>query len=162
MKSKRVAELGLLIALAFVLGYLESLIPFNIGIPGAKLGLANIVTLIAIVRLGSKDALAVAVARAVLSGLTFGSMYSMLYSLAGGVLSTIVMCFLNRTKRFGMIGVSVTGGVTHNIGQLLVAMFVLKSIDLKYYSGFLIICGILTGVLTGIICITVMKNIRTY
>lgn len=161
MKSKKIAELGLLIALAFVLGYLESLIPFTIGIPGAKLGLANVVTLIAIVRLGLKDAVAVTFARAVLTGMTFGSLYSMIYSLAGGILSSIVMWALSRFKKFSMIGVSVAGGVFHNFGQLCVAMIILKSLDLKYYLGFLTVCGVVTGVFIGIICITVMKNIRT-
>ncbi|MBR3772377.1 MAG: Gx transporter family protein [Clostridium sp.] len=161
MKSKKIAELGLLIALAFVLGYLESLIPFTIGIPGAKLGLANVVTLIAIVRLGLKDAVAVIFARAVLTGMTFGSLYSMIYSLAGGILSSIVMWALSRFKKFSMIGVSVAGGVFHNFGQLCVAMIILKSLDLKYYLGFLTVCGVVTGVFIGIICITVMKNIRT-
>lgn len=161
MKNKRMAELGLMIALAFVLGYLESLLPLQLGIPGAKLGLANVVTLIAIIRLGPKEAMTVAVVRAVLSGFTFGSLYSMIYSLAGGILSTLIMWGINKSKRFSVIGVSVAGGVAHNIGQLFVAMFVLKSIDLKFYSGFLTICGIATGVFIGVICITVLKNIRT-
>lgn len=161
MKSKRIAELGLMIALAFVLGYLENLLPLQIGIPGAKLGLANVVTLLAIIRLGPKEAMAVAIARAILSGFTFGSLYSMLYSLAGGILSTLIMWGLSKGNRFSIIGVSVAGGVAHNIGQLFVAMIVLKSLDLKFYSGFLTLCGVATGALIGVICITVLKNIRT-
>lgn len=160
MKSKRIAELGLMIALAFVLSYLESLIPLQLGIPGAKLGLANIVTLIAIARLGLKDAMAVAVARAILSGITFGSLYSMLFSLAGGIVSAFIMGKMIRIKSFGMIGISVVGGVSHNLGQLCVAMVVLKSLDLKFYAGFLILCGIITGVITGVICMLVLENIR--
>ena len=161
MKSSKIAQMGLMIALAFVLSYLESLLPIQIGIPGAKLGLANIVVLIAIVQFGEKEALFLTVARAVLSGLTFGSLYSMAYSLSGGVLSTILMSFMHKVKKFSIIGISVVGGVTHNMGQLVIAMLVLKSLDLKYYSGFLILCGILTGVLTGLVCKSVLQNIRT-
>ena len=161
MKSSKIAQMGLMIALAFVLSYLESLLPIQLGIPGAKLGLANIVVLIAIVQIGEKEALFLTVARAVLSGLTFGSLYSMAYSLSGGVLSTILMSFMHKVKKFSIIGMSVAGGVSHNMGQLIIAMLVLKSLDLKYYSGFLTLCGILTGVLTGLVCKNVLKNIRT-
>ena len=161
MKSSKIAQMGLMIALAFVLSYLESLLPIQLGIPGAKLGLANIVVLIAIVQFGEKEALFLTVARAVLSGLTFGSLYCMAYSLSGGVLSTVLMSFMHKVKKFSIIGISVAGGVTHNMGQLIIAMLVLKSLDLKYYSGFLTLCGILTGVLTGLVCKSVLKNIRT-
>lgn len=161
MKSSKIAQMGLMIALAFVLSYLESLLPIQLGIPGAKLGLANIVVLIAIVQIGEKEALFLTVARAVLSGLTFGSLYSMAYSLSGGVLSTILMSFMHKVKKLSIIGISVAGGVSHNMGQLIIAMLVLKSLDLKYYSGFLTLCGILTGVLTGLVCKNVLKNIRT-
>lgn len=161
MKSHKVAQLGLLLALAFVLSYLESLFPFHLGIPGAKLGLANIVILITIVQFGSKEALFLSVVRALLSGFTFGSLYSMAYSLSGGIFSTIIMSIMHKLKKFSIIGISVTGGVVHNMGQLLVAILVLKSLDLKYYSGFLVVCGIITGLLTGIICVIVLKNIKS-
>lgn len=161
MKSSKVAQMGLMIALAFVLSYLESLLPIQLGIPGAKLGLANIVVLIAIVQFGEKEALFLTIARTVLSGLTFGSLYSMAYSLSGGILSTIIMSLMHKFKKFSIIGISVAGGVTHNMGQLLIAMIVLKSLDLKYYTGFLTLCGVLTGVIIGIVCRSVLKNIRT-
>ena len=85
----------------------------------------------------------------------------MAYSLSGGVLSTILMSFMHKVKKFSIIGISVAGGVSHNMGQLIIAMLVLKSLDLKYYSGFLTLCGILSGVLTGLVCKSVLKNIRT-
>lgn len=161
MKSYKVAQMGLLIALAFILGYLESLIPIHIGIPGVKLGLANIVVLIAIVKFEPKDVITLAVVRAVLSGLTFGTLYSMAYSLSGGLLSAFIMLIMHKFKKFSIISISVVGGVTHNIGQLLVASVVLKSLDLRYYSGFLIICGCITGILTGIIAVTVLRYLKT-
>lgn len=161
MKNYKIAQMGLMIALAFILGYLESLFPLSLGIPGVKLGLANIVVLIAIVQFGTKDAMLLAFVRAVLTGFTFGNLYYMLYSLSGGLLSAFVMSLMHKTKKFSIIGISVTGGVMHNIGQLAVAMIVLKSLDLKYYLGFLTICGILTGVLTGIVSMTVLKSLKT-
>ena len=160
MKNSKIAQMGLMIALAFVLSYLESLMPIQLGIPGVKLGLANIVVLIAIVQFGEKEALFLTAARAVLSGITFGSLYSMAYSLSGGMLIVILMSFMHKMKKFSIIGISVVGGVSHNIGQLIIAMLVLKSLDLKYYSGFLTLCGILTGILTGLIFKTLLKNIR--
>lgn len=161
MKSHKVAQMGLLLALAFVLSYLESLFPFHLGVPGAKLGLANIVVLLTIIQFGPKEALFLTVVRAILSGFTFGSLYSMAYSLSGGIFSTIIMSFMHKLKKFSIIGISVIGGVVHNMGQLLIAMLVLKSFDLKYYSGFLLVCGVTTGLLTGIVCVTVLKNIKS-
>jgi len=161
MKSKKVAQMGLLVALAFILGYLESLFPIQVGIPGVKLGLANIVVLIAIVKYQSSDALFLAVVRAVLTGLTYGTLYSMAYSLSGGLISTIIMILMHKFKKFSIIGISVVGGVMHNIGQLIVASVLLKSLDLRYYAGFLIICGVITGALTGTVCTAVQKNVKS-
>ncbi len=161
MKSSKVAQMGLLIALAFVLSYLEGLLPLQLGIPGAKLGLANIVLLFAIVQFSEKDALMLTIVRTFLTGFTFGSIYSMAYSLSGGVLSTIFMALMHKSKKFSIIGISVTGGVIHNIGQLIVAMIVLKTLDLRFYLGFLILCGVLTGFLIGVISSVILKNIRT-
>lgn len=160
MSSNKVATMGLLVALAFILSYLESLLPIQLGILGAKLGIANIVTLIAITRYGWKEVGFLTCVRAVLTGLTFGSVYSIAYSLSGGILSAILMYFMYRMKKFSIISISVVGGVTHNVGQLLIAMLVLNSLDLKYYLGFLVACGILTGLLTGCICAIVIKSLK--
>ncbi|SET10487.1 Gx transporter family protein [[Clostridium] polysaccharolyticum] len=160
MRNRKIALMGLLVSLAFLLSYLESMLPIQIGIPGVKLGLANIVILFAVVQLGTKDAFFVMAARTVLAAFTFGNLYSLAYSLSGGILSTIIMCFMNKTKKTGIIGISAAGGVAHNIGQLIIASYVLKSLDLKYYAGFLILCGVFTGVLTGIVCRNVNEKIR--
>ena len=161
MKSNKVSQMGLLIALAFVLSYLESLLPIQLGIPGVKLGLANIVVIIAIVQFDEKEAFFLTLAKTILVGVTFGSLYSMAYSMAGGVLSTIVMLIMYRTGKFSVVGISEAGGVVHNIGQVLVAMIVLKSMDLKYYLGFLIICGLVTGFIIGITAKNILCHIRT-
>ena len=150
-KARRVALYGMLTALAFILSYVESLVPVTLGIPGVKLGLANLVVVIALYTLDLKGAFVISVVRIVLSGLTFGGLFSMLYSLAGGLLSFAVMAILSRKKLFGTVGVSVCGGVAHNIGQLLVAMAVLGTESVWYYFPVLLISGSVAGVLIGLL-----------
>lgn len=150
-KARRVALYGMLTALAFILSYVESLVPVTLGIPGVKLGLANLVVVIALYTLDLKGAFVISVVRIVLSGLTFGGLFSMLYSLAGGLLSFAVMAILSRKKVFGTVGVSVCGGVAHNIGQLLVAMAVLETESVWYYFPVLLISGSVAGVLIGLL-----------
>lgn len=151
MKTKRIACLGLFIALAFVLSYVEYLLPLNIGIPGAKVGLANLVVMVALYTLGKKDAALLSVVRVVLVGFTFGNLAMMLYSMAGALLSFVVMLMAKRTKLFSITGVSVLGGVFHNVGQIIVAMFVLETASLLYYLPFLIVIGTISGIVIGVI-----------
>ena len=131
--AKKTALLGMLVALAFVLSYIETLIPINLGIPGAKLGLANLVVMVALYTLGTKEAFALSMVRILLTGLTFSSMAAMLYSFAGGLLSFAVMYLAKRSKLFSAAGVSVLGGISHNAGQIFVAMWVLDTATLIYY-----------------------------
>lgn len=147
-------------ALALILSYVETLIPVNFGIPGAKLGLANLVTVLILFRQGWRDAFLLAVARILLSGFIFGSLSAILYSLAGGILSLAGMTALKKTDAFSVAGVSVAGGVLHNIGQLLTAMFAVQTYQVGYYLPFLLLAGAATGFLTGIISREVLKRIR--
>lgn len=151
MKTKRIACLGLFIALAFVLSYVECLLPLNIGIPGAKVGLANLVVMVALYTLGKKDAALLSFVRVVLVGLTFGNLAMLLYSLAGAILSFLAMLIAKRTKLFSITGVSVLGGVFHNVGQIIVAMLVLETGSLLYYLPFLIVIGTISGVVIGLL-----------
>lgn len=157
---KRSVYLGLLIALAFVLSYVETLIPINLGVPGAKLGLANLVVVVALYTLGGRDAFVLSMIRIILAGFTFGNMTSMLYSLAGGLLSFCVMLLAKKMKLFSLTGVSVLGGVFHNVGQILVAIFVLKTTSLVYYLPMLVIVGCLAGVVIGVLGAGVTARIR--
>lgn len=159
-KNKRIATYGLLVALAFIFSYIEMLIPIPLPIPGIKLGLANIVVMIALYTLGSKEALSLSVLRMVLVGFTFGNLFSLLYSMAGGLLSCSTMILLKKTKRFGMVGVSVTGGVMHNVGQILMAMVVLETFKLYYYLPVLILSGSITGILIGLLGSGIVKRIH--
>ncbi|MFW5629771.1 MAG: Gx transporter family protein [Acetivibrio ethanolgignens] len=147
--AKKVAVSGVLIALAFIFSYVEVLIPFQLGIPGVKLGLANIVSLVALYLLDEKMAATITVVRVILTGFTFGSLYSMLYSMAGALLSLAFMIGAKRWNKFTMIGVSVLGGVMHNAGQLIMAAVVLKTVPFFYYTPVLILSGIVTGIMIG-------------
>ena len=145
MKTKKIAYLGLLIALAFVFSYIEFLIPVNIGVPGAKLGLANLVIIVA------KDAFVLSMIRIVLVGFTFANLASMLYSLAGGILSYVAMVIAKRTQKLSITGVSVIGGVFHNVGQIIMAIWVVKTASLVYYLPVLMVSGIVAGVAIGVL-----------
>ena len=122
---RKTAAYGMLVALAFLLSYVETLIPFSFGVPGIKLGLANLVVLLAFYTLGERAAFAISLVRILLVGLTFTSLSVMLYSLAGGLLSYFCMWIGKRCTGLSMTGISVLGGVTHNLGQILLAAFVL-------------------------------------
>lgn len=151
MKSKKIAQIGMLVALAMVFSYLESLVPISLGVPGIKLGLSNVVTVFALYQFGAPLALGISMVRIVLCGLTFGSFSTMLYSLAGGLLSFLVMIILKKTGKFSIYGVSAAGGVFHNIGQLIVAAWMLQSSMLAYYMPFLMVAGIVSGAAIGML-----------
>lgn len=155
----RAAYFGVFTALALMFSYVESLIPFHIGIPGAKLGLANLVIVIVLYKMNVKSAYLLSVTRVVLSGFIFGSMFGILYSLAGGLLSLTVMAVMRRTQGFSVIGVSIAGGVFHNIGQLIVAMIVVESYSASYYLPALLITGLITGLMIGITANEMLKRL---
>ena len=157
--AKKVSLYGILVALAFIASYIEVLIPFNFHIPGMKLGLANIVVLAALYAGGVKAGITVSIIRIILVGLTFGNPYSAIYGISGGVLSLAVMIVLKKTDFFGMMGVSMAGGVAHNLGQLLCAMILLKLPAVFTYLSYLILVGTVTGALIGIIDEEVLKRL---
>ena len=154
--SRRVSSGAMLVALAMIFSYVESLIPINLGIPGIKLGVANLVTVTGLYILAPMEVLLVVILRVLLVGFMFGNGMSILYSLAGAALSMtvmtlMVMLLLKRIKGFSMIGISIAGGVSHNIGQIVVAMCVLENTKLIYYLPVLMIAGTVTGILIGVV-----------
>lgn len=149
-KVKRIALFGMLTALAFTFSYLESLIPFNFGIPGVKLGLANLVLVVALYTMKPYEAFAVSLIRIFLAAITFGNFYSLLYSLCGGLLSFAVMYLTKKTK-LSVIGVSILGGIFHNLGQIIVAAIVMHTSRIVYYFPVLLVAGLVTGMLMGVI-----------
>jgi len=157
--KKNVPLYGVLIALAFVLSYVEMLVPVPLGMPGVKLGLANLVTLVALYLLPAPGAAAVALCRIVLAGFTFGSMSSMVYALCGGVLSFAVMLLCKKLPAFSPVGVSIAGGVAHNIGQLLCAVLVLKTVGLSLYFPVLLASGTVAGTLVGLLGALLLRRL---
>lgn len=158
-KVKKIAFCGLILALALIAGYVESLVPVAVAIPGIKLGVANSVILILLYMVGMKEAYLVNISRVVLAGFLFGSMSSILYSLSGAVLSMFIMTLLKRTDRFSISGVSMAGGVFHNLGQLMMAAWVLETTAVWYYLPVLIISGSITGLLIGFLTGEICKRI---
>lgn len=148
--AKRVAITGVMTALGIVLGWLEALIPLTLGIPGVKLGIANLVTLLILYRLSWKEAAAANVLRIALSCILFGNPVTGIYSLAGAVLSLLVMILLKKWNHFSIAGVSAAGGVAHNIGQLLAAWALLGTSAILYYLPVLLAAGVISGVLIGL------------
>ena len=157
-KTKRLLLLAMLTAVAMILSYVESLLP-SVGIPGVKMGLANIAVIFALFRFGWKEAAALSLVRVLLVSLLFGSVGAMLYSLAGAVLSLAVMSLLRRIGRFSTVGISVAGGVAHNAGQILMAMLILQTKQLLVYLPVLAVSGIAGGVLTGLAAALLIRRI---
>ena len=131
-------------------------------IPGIKLGLANIVVLTAMYAFGSRDAFIISMVRIVLVAITFSNTFTMIYSIAGGLLSWLIMSLFKKTNKFSMIGVSVAGGVAHNIGQLIVAAILMETISLIYYLPILIVGGIVTGIIIGWLGRSILKILRRH
>jgi heptaprenyl diphosphate synthase len=151
MKKQNIAYFGVFVALAIIFSYVESLVPINLGIPGTKLGLANLVIVIALYLLGTKEAFLLSIIRIILVGFLFGNMFGILYSLAGAILSLLGMWLCKITNKFSIVGVSVMGGVLHNVGQFIVAMLVMETVSLIYYFPFLLVIGTITGLIIGLL-----------
>lgn len=151
--------MGMFTALAMIFGYVEAILPISLGIPGVKLGFANIVVVFALYRLKPSEAFLINLVRIVLISFLFGNLSMMLYSLAGGICSFAAMWLLKKTGSFSIYGVSIAGGVFHNLGQLAVAMLVLETWSLTYYGPILLIAGLITGMLIGIVSAEVLKRI---
>ena len=157
MSAKRIAKMSMLVALAIIFSYIEFFIPINLGVPGIKLGLANLVIVIALYTMNAMDVWLISILRILILGFMFGSGMSIIYSIAGAVLSLIVMCIIKRIKGFSIVGVSIAGGVCHNIGQIVVAMLVVETTGILYYMPALLVAGVITGAIIGIISKRVVR-----
>ncbi len=160
MKTRKMTLIGMMIAVAFVLSYVESLLPVFTGVPGVKLGLSNIVVVFCIYLLSPGETLGIAIVRILLCGLTFGNLSTMLYSLAGGMMSLLVMFLLKKSKLFSVYGVSIAGGVFHNVGQILAAAVVLRTGLLLYYLPVLLLSGCVAGACIGFLSGVLVKRLR--
>ena len=154
-RTRRLAFAAMFAALALIFSYVEVLVP----IPGVKLGLANLVILIALYRLGFRYAFAINCVRIVIAGLLFSGVFGMLYSFGGGILSILIMYLLYRTKLFSMVGISMAGGVMHNLGQLLTACAIMSNLSLMSYFAVLFFSGLISGILIGILAYSIEKRL---
>lgn len=158
--SKRVATFGMLVALAFIFSYIEMLMPIYIGVPGVKLGLANLVVFAALYLMSARDALAVSLVRMLLVSFTFGNFSNLIFSLAGGLFSLLMMWICKRFRIFGKVGVSVIGGISHNIGQLVIAAFVVQTAGVFTYLPVLLAAGSAAGAAIGLLGGYVLERIQ--
>jgi heptaprenyl diphosphate synthase len=159
MNTKKITTIGILVALALILSFVESQIPAFAAIPGMKLGLTNIVVLVALYSLGPGNAMFINIVRIVIVSILFGNGMSLAFSLTGGMLSTVVMILLKKTGKFSVVGVSAAGGLSHNIGQILVAVILMNTTAIAWYLPLLWISGCFSGILIGIIGGIVYKRI---
>lgn len=153
--------LGLTIALAMIMSYIEALVPLSFAVPGIKMGLANIVIIFVLYKIGTKEAILVSLIRVILVSLLFSNVMAMAYSIAGAVLSLSVMWLLKKTDRFSFVGVSIAGGIMHNVGQIIMAVILLGTEQIALYLPVLIITGTVTGVVIGIVSGLVINRFKT-
>ena len=158
IKTKKLALLGMCCAAAMILSYVESFISF--GVPGLKVGLPNIVMVFLLYRLGWKETAAVSLLRCVLNSLLFGTVMSLAYSIAGAVLSLTVMTLLKKLDKFSEVGVSIAGGITHNAGQIAVAIAVTGVEEIAYYMPVLAVGGTLAGLVIGVAGAMIIKRLK--
>lgn len=163
-KTQKIIFISLLVGQAIVLSFVERMIPLNFSVPGAKLGLANIITLTSIYLFSFKESLTIVILRTIMTSFIVGSFSSFLYSISGALLSFFVMYLLIQIslEKISVIGISIVGGVFHNIGQLLMAAFIIKNIRIAYYLPFLMLTGVATGCIVGISVRYLLKYLRKH
>lgn len=157
--TRHLALAAMFAALALIFSYVEVLVPIPVPIPGVKLGLANLVILIALYRLGIRLAFSINCVRIVIAGLLFSGVFGMIYSFAGGILSILVMFLLKKAGCFSIVGVSMAGGVAHNLGQLLTACLIVSNFGLMSYFAVLFFTGMVSGILIGILAYFIERRL---
>ncbi len=160
-KTRRIALLGVLTSVALVLSYLEVLLPpISTAVPGIKMGLPNIIIIFLLYKFGLKEAVTVSLIRVFIVALLFGNVMTLAYSVAGAVLSLGLMTLFKKFDFFSQVGVSIIGGISHNLGQILVAIFLFDTIQIGYYMIVLSITGTIAGVVIGIISSILVKKLE--
>lgn len=158
--TKTTAFLGLSIALAMILAYVEILLPpIFAAVPGIKMGLPNIIIVFLLYKKGEYSAIVVSLIRILMVSMLFSNLMSFLYSLAGAFLSLAIMIILRRLRLLSTVGVSVAGAVMHNVGQVLMAMLLLDTTELGYYLAVLLFTGVIAGVFIGLCGFTLIKRV---
>lgn len=160
MKTHRITLLAMLIAISILFGYLEAILPLLIAIPGIKLGFANIPIMFAVYKMKPLDVFLISIVRVVILSLTFRNMLAFLFSLSGAIFSISIMLLFKQSKFFSVTGVSIAGGVAHNMGQIIMAALILQIPGLLYYLPLLIIAGVIAGIIIGLISGLLIERIN--
>lgn len=158
MPTKKITEFGLLLSVSLILSYVETLIPVIIAVPGVKIGLANIITILILYRAGGKEAFFFMTLRVVLAGILFSGVSGILYGMTGGIFSITIMKLLMDNKAFSVLGVSIAGAICHNAGQILIAAFVMENINVLYYFAVLALTGTMSGLAMGYLGYLLLKQ----
>ncbi len=156
---RQISEFSIYTALAFILGYIENLIPLPLPFPGMKIGFANLVMMIVLYRKDFKYAFGISMLRNLLNAFTFGSLFSLLYSLAGSILSLFAMAGMKKMRLFSIVSVSALGGIVHNMGQLMIAACLVGFSSIVWYMPILYFCGLITGIFVGAISSQCLERI---
>ncbi len=146
--------------MALILSYVEAVLPLNIGVPGVKIGLANIAVLFILYKYGFGYGLLISLLRVVLAGILFGNINSFIYSLSGALVSIAVMAVLKKTDKFSSAGVSVAGGICHNLAQVCAAAVILNTPQVAYYIPVLVISGVVCGAVIGLSSGLLIKKLK--
>lgn len=158
--SKKVSFYGLILAVALIFSYIEFLIPFNFGIPGIKLGLCNSIVLYLLYKSNIKSAIVINILRIIISGILFGNVYGIIYSLSGAFFALLIMIITKKIKCFSIIGVSISGAVFNNFGQIIAAVILLSTPQIFTILPILTISGIITGSLIGIVTNLILTKVK--
>ena len=162
-KTKKVALLGILTSVALVLSYIEAILPpIWAAVPGIKMGFPNIVIIFILYRFGVKEATVVSFIRIFIVALLFGNVMTLAYSCAGAFLSIVLMAIFKKINAFSIVGTSIVGGVAHNSGQILVAIFLFDTVQIGYYMAVLAITGTIAGVFVGLAGALLLKRLEKY
>ena len=157
-QTKKITFLGIAVSLAMILSYVEMLLPpIWSAVPSIKMGLPNVITTFVLYKLSWKESATISLVRILLTAILFGNAMTLLYSLAGAFLSLTAMALLKKVNVFSVVGVSITGGVLHNLGQILIAILLLQNKEIGYYMAILIITGTVAGALIGIFSVAMLK-----
>lgn len=159
-KTRKLTTLAMIVSLALILSFIESRIPAFVAIPGVKVGLANIAVIFTLYKLGTKEAILISALRILLVSILFGNPVSLIYSLAGGVLSFVAMFLLKKYTTLSETTISVVGGVMHNVGQIATASVMLSTNVVVYYLPFLILSGTIAGIAVGIAAALLIKRVK--
>jgi heptaprenyl diphosphate synthase len=162
VKSKRIAYLGLLTALAMILSFVESQIPALMAVPGIKVGLPNIAIVFILYKMGAKEAVAVSFVRIFLVSLLFGNLQVLTFSIAGAFLSMLGMILLKKTNLFSSVAVSIVGGILHNVGQIIAACIWTQTAEVALYLPVLLISGLVTGGAIGLVAGMLVKRLEKW